>query len=64
MMHRAIVAWVVALCACQHAQTACHVIDAAHRACILVRTRDERGALVETRVTPDELVGLVRARRR
>ena len=51
--------WLVGLAACSHAQTACQVLDAARAACILVRTRDENGAVVETRLTPDELAGAV-----
>jgi hypothetical protein len=51
------------LLACQHAQTTCQIIDAAHKACILVRTRDENGAVVETKLTREELEGAVKAAR-
>jgi hypothetical protein len=55
--------WLVGLAACQHVQTGCQVIDAAHKACILLRTRDENGAPVETRLTREELEGAVKAAR-
>lgn len=55
--------WLVCLAACQHAQTACQVLDAARAACILVRTRDENGVVVETKLSREELEGAVKAAR-